>query len=226
VEFKDISKPLAEVAQQYHFHKPPPFIEQLREAAIKFFRWLNEMWREMFRQSAGNLDSRSISTFFQWLIVFCAVVAIVGAVFVLMRRIKKQQQEAQQTIRGAQAVEEILDAGGWRDKAVKLAAQADYRGACRALYLSVLKNFDENGVAEFAPTKTNYEYSYALAKQPALQQGFKRLAYLVELVWFGNKQADENDYAESMSCLDDLQQQVQAAAAAAGKATSSENAAP
>jgi hypothetical protein len=209
VEFKDISKPLAEVAQQYHFHKPPAFIEQLREAAIKFFRWLNEMWREMFRQSGGNLDSRSISTFLQGLIVFCAVLAIVGAVFVLMRRIKKQQQEAQQTIRGAEAVEEILDATGWRDKAGKLAGQSDYRGACRALYLSLLKNLDENGVAEFAPTKTNYEYSYALAKQPELQQGFKRLAYLVELVWFGNKQADENDYAESVSCLDDLQRQVQ-----------------
>jgi hypothetical protein len=217
VEFKDISKPLAEVAQQYHFHKPPAFIEQLREAAIKFFRWLNEFWRDLFRQSGGNLDSRSISGFLQGLIVFCAVVAIIGAVFVLMRRIKKQKEEAQQTIRGAQAVEEILDANGWRDRAVKLAAQDDYRGACRALYLSLLKNFDENGVAEFAPTKTNYEYSYALAKQPELQQGFKRLAYLVEVVWFGNKQADQSDYAESVSCLDDLQRQVKAVAEKAGK---------
>ncbi|HEY9791865.1 MAG TPA: DUF4129 domain-containing protein, partial [Candidatus Obscuribacterales bacterium] len=62
---------------------------------------------------------------------------------------------------------------------------------------------------QFAPTKTNYEYSYALAQHPDLQKGFRQLAELVEVIWFGNKEADKTDFQQSMSWLVELNGEIE-----------------
>jgi Domain of unknown function (DUF4129) len=214
VEFKDISKPLAEVASQYHFHQPAPALLTLREYLAKLLRWLNELWHNLFNHGGSSLDSKSISLVMQILIVVAFVVAVGAAVYHLLKHIRSQSAEKLQTIRGATAIEVIESAAGWKAQAEKLAGSRDYRGACRALYLSLLQTLDENKIAPFAPTKTNYEYSYALAPYPQLQHEFRQLADLVEVVWFGNKEADADDYTRWLFELNKLAPDIKATASA------------
>jgi hypothetical protein len=214
MNFRDISKPLADVASQYHFHKPAPFLVMVQETVAKLLRWLNEVWRDLFRHGGASLDSKSVSLVIQMTVVAVALVAIGLFIHHMFKRLRSQKVERLQTIRGATSVEEIQTAAGWKSKAEKLAGSGDYRGASRALYLSLLQTLDENKIAQFAPTKTNYEYSYALAAYPQLQRGFRQMADLVEMLWFGNKEADADDYAQSVSNLDTLSPEIKSTAAA------------
>jgi len=209
VNFQDITDPLASVARNYHFRKPPALIETIREFLLKALRMLNEWWRQLFMHSGQQLDSKSLSSVLQFIVVLAAVLAVIGVVYVLLRRAALQQRERVQTIKGASMVEELLNAQGWKAQAEKLASQQDYRRACRAVYLSLLQKLDENKIAQFAPTKTNYEYSYALAQHPDLQKGFRQLAELVEVIWFGNKEADKTDFQQSMSWLVELNGEIE-----------------
>jgi hypothetical protein len=208
VNFQDITDPLASVAQHYHFHKPPALFETIREFLLKALRMLNEWWRQLFMHSGQSLNSKSLSSVLQFIVILAAVAAVFAVIYVLLRRVAMQQRERVQTIKGATAVEELLNAEGWKTQAEKLASRQDYRGACRAVYLSLLQNLDENKIAQFAPTKTNYEYSYALAQHPELQKGFRRLADLVEVIWFGNKEADKTDFQQSMNWLTELSSDI------------------
>lgn len=206
--FKDITAETTAVAQGYHFNKPPAFVESLREVFLKIVRAVMEFFNDLFHRSGGAVDSRSLSTFMQYLVYLAGAVAIIAVCVVLAKRVGDNKRASQQTIRGASEVEEIFDAKGWRTQAVKLAEVHEYKSACRALYLSLLQTLDENGIAKFAPTKTNYEYSYLLAKHPVIQSGFKQLAQVVEVIWFGNKSAETDDYRLSLQKLDELTAEI------------------
>lgn len=208
VEFKDISQPLADIGSHYHFHKSPPMLEKLLNFVASLVRAFHEFWRNLFGHHGQSLDSRSISHFFQFVIIAVGITAVLFIIVMMVRRLSTQRKTTAKTIRGASAVEEILDSSGWKQHASKLAKQGDHRGACRAIYLSLLQKLDENGIAQFAPTKTNYEYAYLLSKHPDIQQRFKRLSGLVEVIWFGNKTADEADYNEAVQELDEVSARI------------------
>ncbi|MFN8552675.1 MAG: DUF4129 domain-containing protein [Candidatus Obscuribacterales bacterium] len=116
-------------------------------------------------------------------------------VYFAMRRMGQLSAQAKLAKKGQSAAYRLLDAAGWKSEAAALAAREDWREACRALYMSSLRNMHENRVIEFTPTRTNYEYWYALEpRSQGLARAFKSLANQVELVWFGNKQATAEDY--------------------------------
>ena len=210
--FHDISNELSKVSSHYHFHRPPAFVDTLREWLGKLARMLHDTLNELFGQHGSSMDSRSLSALLQVLVYVLGIAAAIAVVYLLTRKLAAAGQEAAQTVRGATTVEEILDAAGWRKQADKLAEKQDYRGACRALYLCLLQDFDEHGIAKFAPTKTNYEYAYLLAGHPGMQSKFRQMADLVETIWFGNRRADEPEYQESLSQLRDIESELKTAA--------------
>lgn len=206
--FRDVSKEIAEVASGYHFTKTPGFVED-------FLAWLARVTRaviwwltELFQHSGGAMDSRGLSFLLQMAVYVVAAIAVIALVVVMMRRASTARSGESSASKGATAIDELLDAQGWQRKAETLAVSHDYKGACRALYLSLLQRFHENEIAQFAPTKTNYEYSYSLAKYPKIQDEFKQLAERVELIWFGNKDATIDDYDQSKRQLIEMDPEI------------------
>jgi hypothetical protein len=103
----------------------------------------------------------------------------------------------------------ILDYAGWKKQAQELAAAKNWKEACRASYMAALRLLDEAKIVEFAPTRTNYEYWYALAPQSKpLAVAFRKLAQMVEVIWFGNKIAAADDLEQSLQSLRNLEVEV------------------
>ncbi len=210
MKFEDISKQIADVSRNYHFHKPPDFVLRIQEVIARIWRFILDLLDWIFNRGHhfGGSDSRSLSSLLQILIYSAGALAMLVLAFVLWRRLRQQSLANKRLRKGASQIEELLDASGWKEQAHTLSASADYRGACRALYLSLLQYMHENHLAEFAPTRTNYEYSYALSSYPDIQKGFRQISNLVELIWFGNKEASAADYEETLQALAKLEPAV------------------
>src|SRR5207302_11114168 len=99
------------------------------------------------------------------------------------------------------------------NEAGQLAEKQEWKNACRALYLSVLRLFAERDICEFMPARTNYEYYYVLARYPGLQGGFEDLATRVERIWFGGAEALSSDYDTCLSAHADLSREAEGIAA-------------
>lgn len=212
--FRDVSKEISQVGSGYHFAETPPFIEDFLGSLSRLWRALVEWFRDLFQHSGGTLDSRGMSWLLQVAVYVVAVLAIVAAAYILIRRAKSAALAAASATKGATVVEELLDAAGWQKQADKLAAQKEYKNACRAIYLSLLQHLHENEIAQFAPAKTNYEYGYMLARYPDIQKRFRELADGVEVIWFGNKTAEMDDYAIAKTNLESMISEIQQAGAA------------
>jgi hypothetical protein len=201
---RDVSNEIAEVAKHYHFSKTPTFIDDLIKQFWRIVRAIYEWWNNLMGPHGSPLDSRNMSNLLQVAIYLVTAVAAIALIFLLVKWARTVGGDTAKSTKGASAVEEILDASGWRRQAEKLAAAGDYKGACRAVYLCLLQSLHENEIAVFAPAKTNYEYSYTLAKYPNIQAPFRELAERVEVIWFGNKEASKEDYEASVGQLNQL----------------------
>lgn len=208
MEPRDVSSEINQVAQHYQFAEQPEFVRAAIEWIGRTIRWLYEFWRDLFRHEGSSIDSQGMSSVLQVMVWVVGIAGLIMLCVALVRRAKQLKQKSSAGIRGASAVEELLDADGWKRQAAKLAAANDYKSACRAVYLSLLQDMHERGIAEFAPARTNYEYGYALAKHPEIQREFKAMAARVETIWFGNRIADDSDYDDSMRQLDALENRM------------------
>jgi hypothetical protein len=211
---RDVSKEILEIANNYHFTKTPEWLEDGLRKLGNFWRVLWEWLKDQLTPSGGNLDSSGVSTILQNLIYLVAAAGIVWLCIVMWKRVRTPAGALGNGTRGASAVEELLDSSGWQRQAEALANKGDYKGACRAIYLSLLQQLHENEIAVFAPAKTNYEYSYTLAKYPAIQAAFKDLAERVEVIWFGNKEATGDDYTTSKTQLVEMDPEIRRIGAA------------
>jgi hypothetical protein len=206
---RDISKEIAAVGQNYYFVEQPPFLRDALEWAANKALAIIRFLRELFRSNPSSTDSQAISLLLQVVIWAMAIATVLVLVYTLVRRVSRIKKQFANKTRGASDIEELQDAAGWRRQAERLALQNEYKGACRALYLSLLQGFHEHGITEFSPARTNYEYSYALAKYPEMQQRFKLIAERVETIWFGNRLAGDEDYAQSLADLQIMDNQIQ-----------------
>jgi hypothetical protein len=209
VEPHDISKELAEVGRSYYFAEQPGFVRDLMQWAAKVVRSIVEFFREIFRHDQGAMDSHGMSFLLQVAIWAVGIVGVGLLAWALIYRARHYKKLIAQQVRGAADVEELHDSAGWKRQAEALAQQEDYKGACRAVYLSLLQDLHERGVAEFAPARTNYEYSYALSRHPQIQQRFRVVADRVELIWFGDRDATGDDYQSALRDLCEMDSEMQ-----------------
>jgi hypothetical protein len=209
MEPRDVSKQIAEIAQNYFFAKQPEFVRSALEWLAKGLRWIADFLHELFRTDHNSVDSQAMSSAMQVAVWVIGIAGVLVMIWALVHRARNFNKDTQLKTVGAVEVEELQDANGWKRQAERLATQNDYKGACRALYLSLLQCMHERGVAEFAPARTNYEYSYTLARYPEVQKDFRRMAERVERIWFGNREASGSDYGEAMSDLDALNERLQ-----------------
>jgi hypothetical protein len=77
----------------------------------------------------------------------------------------------------------------------------------------VIYALDEQKILVYTPTRSNYEYYYALHGKGGLQGGFRKLADLVEELWFGNRQAGQEEYDSCVQLSTSLSQDIRNQAA-------------
>ncbi len=205
MDFKDITQEIADVASRYHYHKPPEFLVYLQELLSRVLRFLKDLFEQLHLFNSGFSDTRMVGNLMQILIYAAGGICALLIIYLVFMRMTKLTQMSRLAQSGALENELLLTSQGWLNEAKSLAEKQHYKSACRAAYLSFLRLLDEKDVAPFAPTRTNYEYWYQLKKSREIQLTFRQLADIVELVWFGNKQAELNDFERCLELIDSSQ---------------------
>jgi hypothetical protein len=207
MDFQDVSPQLEKLASEFNYKDPPDFLVRLQELISYVLRAIADFLKQ-FKISIPGTDTSAVGNIMQIVLVILGAICLFITLFLMFRRMKHLQEQAQLAKRGALSLEEILDSAGWKQKAEELAKARLFKDACRAVYLSVIYLLDEKQVLNFAPTRTNYEYYYALSGKESLQRGFRRLSDLVEVMWFGNYIAEENDFNDCMQLSETIERDV------------------
>lgn len=209
MDFKDISSEIADVASRYHYHKPPQFLLYLQELLSRILRFLKDLFEQLHLFNSGFSDTRMVGNLMQVLLYVIGGICAFLIVYLVFLRMTKLTQMSKLARAGALESDALLTSKGWLDEAKSLAQKEHYKSACRALYLSFLRLLEERNIAPYAPTRTNYEYWYQLSKSREIQILFRQLADIVELVWFGNKDAEASDFEECLVILDSAQTAIE-----------------
>lgn len=207
MDFQDVSPQLEKMASEFNYKDPPDFLVRLQELVSYVLRAIADFLKQ-FRISIPGTDTSAVGNLMQFLLVILGVICVIAILFLMFKRMRHLREQAQIAKRGALSLEEILDSAGWKQRAEELAKARLFKDACRAVYLSVIYLLDEKQVLNFAPTRTNYEYYYALSGKDSLQRGFRRLSDLVEIMWFGNYVAEENDFKDCMQLSETIERDV------------------
>jgi len=208
MDFRDISPVIQDVAKNYHYHKPPEFVIFVQDMIAKLLRLLKDFLDSLHFYVPAH-DTRMVGNLLKFAWFALGAVGVAAVAYFAWRRLKQLKGIAQQAKRGQFASETLLDADAWRKQAEELAGQKEWKEACRALYFSLLKRLDEKGVVEFMPTRTNYEYWYALARHKPIAMPFREIANIVESSWFGNRNATTGDYEDCIKFLSQAQEEIE-----------------
>lgn len=79
----------------------------------------------------------------------------------------------------------------------------DYRLAIRYQFLITLQKLSKKDVIQWHFKKTNTDYLTEI-KQPSLQHGFKKVAYLYNHIWYGVQPIDEIKYEKFISDFESI----------------------
>ena len=82
-------------------------------------------------------------------------------------------------------------------------ANKDYRLAIRYMYLKVLQNLSATSMVEYHFEKTNSDYFQEIA-DPSIKQGFSRVSYLYDYIWYGKFDLDEGSFDKAKVTFDKL----------------------
>lgn len=208
MEFKDISAEISDVASRYHYHKPPEFLVSIQEMLSRVLRFLKDLFEQLHLFNSGFSDTRMVGNAMQILLYAAGGICVLLIIYLVFMRMTKLTQMSRLARAGALDAESLLSSEGWLNEAKKLAQEEHYKAACRAAYLSFLRLLDEMEIAPFSPARTNYEYWYQLNKSHEIQIVFRKMADIVELVWFGNKAADSKDFDECLTLIDSVRPEI------------------
>jgi hypothetical protein len=202
MEFKDVSSEIADVAGRYHYHKPPEFLVYLQEMLSRILRFIKDLLEQLHLFNSDFSDTRMVGNLMQVLLYAAGTLCALIIIYLVFMRMTKLTQMSRLARAGATNSQMLLTSQGWLAEAKSLAEKEHYKSACRAAYLSFLRLLDEQEIAPFSPTRTNYEYWYQLNKSREIQVAFGNLADIVELVWFGNKQAVRADFERCLELIE------------------------
>jgi hypothetical protein len=121
------------------------------------------------------------------------VVLLLSLVLIALLVIRKLQERGRgeapegrkRTEEGEQAKESFLPEERWFGLADSLAAEGDYRGATRALYLGLIASLHRNRLISLNRAKTNWEYLREIRDRPVLHAALIPLTAAFDTVWYG-----------------------------------------
>ncbi len=171
----------------------------------QFWRWLQEMF---VRLLSWLLPGNSITGEF----VGTGLTAVAGLVFavviffILSELIKSFVSEAEGTLDGEQA-DEQLTADSAFSQAQLLSNNGDYRSAVRYLYLSALLLLDERGLLRYDRSLTNREYLQTVAHVPEVAATLREVVEVFDNVWYGYHSLDAVAFEQYAARVARLRQQ-------------------
>lgn len=210
---KNISQIVEEVAKGYDYREPPGVLVKLQELVSTAIRAVLDFINSL-NVGGGVGDTSVIGNILQVLLFVIGGICVVLVVYLLWKRMRQMNAQRQLSSKGGTILELELDSKGWQNEAERFANNKEYREALRALYFSFLRRLDEGEILKFSPTRTNYEYWYALSRNKQMQQDFRALADIVEDSWFGWHEPGPQDYQRSLQTLQALDSLVSAEIAA------------
>ena len=134
-------------------------------------------------------------------VMIAALVLVVAVLIVILVRsikLKPRAQQGEDDGTGLQQQALAHDAMSalskpsetWAGLADELAAKGEYREAIRHLYLALLSRLHRDGVIDYDPTFSNWEYLFAFKGPSALKAAFKELTRRFDFAWYGNLGVD------------------------------------
>lgn len=214
MEPKDLSLYIAEISKHYIYPKTPAAVSTFEDLILRFLRYLADYLNSLNIKIPYPTHENIMSMYMMLAVFVIALIAISLMVVLLIKSVKEGNLKITPKALLNADVKQLIDSASWLSVAAELASEKNFRSACRAVFLSTLLTLDEMSIAEFAPALSNYEYLYKLTRYKNIQPSFKQLANTVDLIWFGNHEAQQSDY---QNCLQ-LHSQIKAHAKDASQA--------
>lgn len=216
MEPKDLSLEIAEISKHYIYPKTPAAVSTFEDLILRILRYLVDYLNSLNFRIPYPTHENIMAMYMMVAVFIIALIAISLMVVLLIKSVKNSQTKIPTKTLLDADVEQLIDSASWLSVAAELASEKNFRSACRAVFLSALLTLDEMSIAEFAPALSNYEYLYKLSRYKKIQSTFRQLANAVDLIWFGNHEAQLSDYQD---CLK-LQSQIKTQAEDATRARS------
>ncbi|MFZ5441636.1 MAG: DUF4129 domain-containing protein [Myxococcota bacterium] len=173
----------------------------------RFLQWLEELFKRDEHQerpievSTGGRDMAGANA-----VMIIALVVVAGALlFILLRSLKKKPDEKTDLDETGGLTQQKLEHDAmsalskppetWAGLADELAARGEHREAIRHLYLALLSRLHRDGVIDYDPTLSNWEYLFAFKGASSLKAAFKELTRRFDFAWYGNLGVDALAYA-------------------------------
>ncbi|MDP2276236.1 MAG: DUF4129 domain-containing protein [Archangium sp.] len=187
--------------------EPPPdepgWLAKLFKA---LWEWLNKQ-RDDDRPAPPEVEVSASPAMAGANAVMIGAIVLVAAVllFILLRSFKRKQPGQTELDETGGLTQQPLDHDTmsalskppetWAGLADELAAKGEYREAIRHLYLALLSRLHRDGVIDYDPTLSNWEYLFAFKGASSLKAGFKDLTRRFDFAWYGNLGVDSLAYA-------------------------------
>lgn len=209
MEFEDLSEKIAKLAGDYQYREPPDALVKLQEVITNFLRAVADFFKQFRIEIPGISNTSAVGDALQITLVALGALALAALVYLAWTRMSHLNNQAKLARKGAQSLKVQLDSAGWKEQAIQFAQREKFREAVRAAHLSLLYALDEAGIIEYTPTRSNFEYYYALDSQKRLNRGFRSLTERVEEIWFGDRPAYKEDYENCMRQLETLASEIE-----------------
>lgn len=206
--FRDLHASIADVSQHYHFQELPGAISNMQEWITSAIRMIAEMIAKLLSITPAASDTRGFGDAMKWVWYIVGFLCFLAIVYVVISRTWQILRKNSSGTGGVSKSSRIFDSADWKKEASDLAAKADWRYGCRALYMSSLRKLDEAGVLSFGPSRTNYEYWYALQKEKTIQKLFREMANVIDESWFGNRNAGQSDFDNCSNLLAQIESEI------------------
>lgn len=171
----------------------------------KLWEWLSQ--RDDTREAPPDVEVSASPAMAGANAVMVGAIVLVAAVllFILIRSFKRKQPSELELDETGGLSQQPLDQDAmsalakppetWAGLADELAAKGEYREAIRHLYLALLSRLHRDGVIDYDPTLSNWEYLFAFKGASSLKAGFKELTRRFDFAWYGNLGVDGVAYA-------------------------------
>lgn len=176
------------------------FRDRLRE----FFRWLSKFLPEPKPMDVRvPLEMTGVGQVVYYLLLAVGGLLLIYVIVQIVRRVRRKEREEEKPDLPLLEEGETIEPDEQWTLATTEADRGNYRRAIRHVLLSVLLHLDKNDYVRFRRDYTNFEYADWIAHADRLLEGsemaaqFRSLAMIFDRVWYGMKEAREQDFRRS-----------------------------
>jgi hypothetical protein len=164
----------------------------------RFFRWVYKFFDGLGRVGAA---APWIGPLLEGLFLAGAAV---GLLFFLLRNLQRQRLRVALAGDALQASAWDREATDWAKLAEEYAGDGEWREAVHCLYWAAIVSLESRRAWRHNPTRTPREYLRLLKPGSPQQRGLRGLTRIFERVWYGLREAREEEYAEARALYEAL----------------------